>query len=304
MNRHRPVYYSANSSAKKAEGHAMVIAGYAEKNGTDYFYCNMGQKSSSPLKNGWYALDGTDPYWCSSCAKGIVVGLYPHKGHHIMSSSIEKTELKSGSIPSITLSGTRMYSYILIDKIPFGNGQYAYLRKAGNFSAATYKYNSRKIMDITSNWSYMPGLQYILIVYGLNIFHVYKGTYGGSYTYYSGWDGKYDDETIAALGASTPQSYNTKNDMRDNLLNNIETTANYNYEIYPNPSDGIFNLNVENGNTVDVHITDATGLLVKQFEVGEHEGTVEVNLSGMQKGVYYAHIIASDSHKVKKIIVK
>ncbi|GGB68986.1 hypothetical protein GCM10007424_06190 [Flavobacterium suaedae] len=72
------------------------------------------------------------------------------------------------------------------------------------------------------------------------------------------------------------------------------------FVIYPNPSNGIFNVKTEI--PVAITITDLTGKTVysgKQLDNGN-----SINLSTLQKGVYIAQIESNNSSKTEKLIIK
>ncbi len=68
----------------------------------------------------------------------------------------------------------------------------------------------------------------------------------------------------------------------------IEEKAKIN--VYPNPSSGVFTIQVTNevGN-FSVSIYNITGKLIQTYQVG-NSGLLEVNLSGMEKGVYLVRL--------------
>lgn len=72
--------------------------------------------------------------------------------------------------------------------------------------------------------------------------------------------------------------------------------------VYPNPSSGDFNIKTKT-NLSKVNLYNQTGALVKTIDVTDDSQQVEVNVSGVQSGVYFLELL-NDSEKVwKKVIV-
>jgi hypothetical protein len=74
-------------------------------------------------------------------------------------------------------------------------------------------------------------------------------------------------------------------------------------KIYPNPSKGIFN--VESKSTLEkINVYSQTGVLVKTIEVDSASvGNFEVNMQGLQTGVYLLELQNSTEKTWKKIVI-
>lgn len=84
----------------------------------------------------------------------------------------------------------------------------------------------------------------------------------------------------------------------------VTTLSNTQFEsntisVYPNPTSGILTINTENN--VDVSITDITGKVV--FTKNNVSKNDAINLTGLQKGVYFAKLTAEGINEIKKIIL-
>ena len=74
------------------------------------------------------------------------------------------------------------------------------------------------------------------------------------------------------------------------------------YKVYPNPVKDV--LTIKGDNMSQIMIYNSLGQLVKSIE-GNNDNTVEVNVKGLQNGMYFVNII-NDNGKLtaKKVIVE
>ena len=88
------------------------------------------------------------------------------------------------------------------------------------------------------------------------------------------------------------------------------TLSNQNFELqnmvlYPNPSNGIFNLNAGLNKISSIDVYDVTGKIVwskKDFEVSNAE--IQLNLSAASQGIYFVKIATENQSTVKRIIIE
>lgn len=73
-------------------------------------------------------------------------------------------------------------------------------------------------------------------------------------------------------------------------------------QIYPNPSKGEFMVKTKT-NLKKVNIYSQTGAFIKAFEVNNSNDSVEVNINGMQAGVYLIELVNEKEKTWKKIVV-
>jgi hypothetical protein len=76
-----------------------------------------------------------------------------------------------------------------------------------------------------------------------------------------------------------------------------------NIVLYPNPSNGIFNLVSGTNEITEIQVYDLTGKVIwskKDFEVSNSE--IQINLSSVSQGIYFVKISANNQSTVKRII--
>ena len=74
-----------------------------------------------------------------------------------------------------------------------------------------------------------------------------------------------------------------------------------NIVIYPNPSEGIFNIQLDQLEINRITVIDAIGRVVQQINVDQHE--LQLNLSALQSGIYTLILHGNDSKYFRKIEV-
>jgi hypothetical protein len=78
-------------------------------------------------------------------------------------------------------------------------------------------------------------------------------------------------------------------------------------EIFPNPSDNIFNIEVEGfGKRVNVVVLDATGRQISNESITSNDYLIktQINLEGMESGIYFVKIGNGEKQQIKKLIKK
>ena len=76
--------------------------------------------------------------------------------------------------------------------------------------------------------------------------------------------------------------------------------------IFPNPSNGNFNLYVGKGDkTIDISIFDLQGQKVYADRILSTFGSItkEINLSDLSKGIYYLRLTSENVTQVEKIVI-
>ena len=78
-------------------------------------------------------------------------------------------------------------------------------------------------------------------------------------------------------------------------------------EIFPNPSDNIFNIEIEGfGKRVNIVVLDATGRQISNELLTSNDYLVkaQINLEGMESGIYLVKIGNGEKQQIKKLIKK
>lgn len=78
-------------------------------------------------------------------------------------------------------------------------------------------------------------------------------------------------------------------------------------EVFPNPSTGVFTVNLateDNESTVDFVVTDLTGRTIQQTNVTTAGGPVTIDLSGQAKGVYMLSVTRNGVTEVHQLVIE
>jgi hypothetical protein len=78
--------------------------------------------------------------------------------------------------------------------------------------------------------------------------------------------------------------------------------SNENLSIYPNPTSGLFTVNINNFNNTTLTVIDLLGKEV--FHQNITSASTAVNLTGYNKGVYFIKIESSNGNTIKKIVIE
>lgn len=114
---------------------------------------------------------------------------------------------------------------------------------------------------------------------------------------------------LAWARSSSANNYTINNHAgnRGVLVNNATTLALdkfslNNAQVYPNPSNGDFNIKSETIIT-KVNVYTQTGAFVKTVEVENNADTAEINIKGLATGVYLIELVNDTEKSWKKVIV-
>lgn len=121
-----------------------------------------------------------------------------------------------------------------------------------------------------------------------------------------GWDGgffqiKGSDNQVLFKGGGNQGTFTTElaGDVYCNGLLNVEEVDKQGLEVYPNPSSGVFTIDLGEGSW-NVNVYDMTGRCVKQSQI-ESQG--EIDLSANEKGVYFVKALNGSREFTKKIVL-
>ena len=87
---------------------------------------------------------------------------------------------------------------------------------------------------------------------------------------------------------------------------NIARNSDYGVQIFPNPSSGIFTIKTitEQDEKSEIEILDVVGRRVDMFNNPQHLGTNQFNYSLTTKGIYFIHMIGSNSSNVTRLVIE
>ncbi len=86
---------------------------------------------------------------------------------------------------------------------------------------------------------------------------------------------------------------------------NVEENQDASFVVYPNPSNGTFNLNVKGqANDVEYSVFNHQGQTIVSKKLGTFSGIEQINLDGVAKGIYFLRIINGTQVKTQKIVIE
>lgn len=116
------------------------------------------------------------------------------------------------------------------------------------------------------------------------------------YKFVSWWDGNTEAERTYRMPAD-PVTVSAS--FKEDVAN--ETTGTLAVTVYPNPSDGLFH--VEVGSAMKAQVYTSAGRLLQMYE-WEEAGKKEVDLQGRNSGTYYLRLIKGKQTEVIKLVIR
>ncbi len=156
-------------------------------------------------------------------------------------------------------------------------------------SQTIYAADSSQGVKITRNegtsWEFMnnnlgDSIVYCLAQSAADTLHLYAGTSHGLYVY----------------------------DFNTGIEETVNTNNDFDIKIYPNPQDGLFNLEIENISNnkllVEIENINLQVIFNKRFTNTANRIVEEIDLSGYSKGIYFVKVYFRDTMKVEKVIIQ
>jgi len=174
----------------------------------------------------------------------------------------------------------------------------------GDILVGAMKINSQEAFDndlpvfstLNSGKGYTPGNPIICKVwnkkenqeYNLTNF-TFSNPYGDAWTenVFPSADGEYSLLNFSKSGISD-----------ENMRNDIS--------IYPNPTTGIITIGnlARTGKVWSIEITDITGKIVFNSDISDNSSSIKIDLSQLEKGVYFLNLNGKDFNQVNKIVIQ
>lgn len=132
------------------------------------------------------------------------------------------------------------------------------------------------------------------------------------YTYYSNTQKfpiitiSYQNQTLNSIAGPTVTSSATSK-INSAVYSGVnELTFDNSYSVYPNPSTGIFTVELSNptSETISIEIFDQLGQVVRKEELGNTSVKTSINIQGINPGVYFVRTNAGKRSSVKKLIIQ
>lgn len=183
--------------------------------------------------------------------------------------------------------------------------------KYGNHTTWEFLSSDNTVLVSDGPYKYLPNANTELHTYKVTVkggdcykFVIYD-SYGNGICCGEDGDGYYrildenGDVIIDGSGEFTNMAYSILSVEQGGAVGEISTSA---YKVYPNPVKDI--LTIKGDSMSQIMIYNSLGQLVKSIE-GNNDNTVEVNVKGLQNGMYFVNII-NDNGKLtaKKVIVE
>jgi hypothetical protein len=108
----------------------------------------------------------------------------------------------------------------------------------------------------------------------------------------------HSDEAVNQLGVN----------IDDFVITGVLSTDNFelnNVSVYPNPSEGVFNISLGDIEPTSIEVYDLTGkIILSRKDLSIRNFETSINLSGASQGIYFVKINANNQNVVKRIIKK
>ncbi len=122
----------------------------------------------------------------------------------------------------------------------------------------------------------------------------------------AGYNPHYNVDVHAVFFGNEPMAYGETGRVIGFSTDVAEIKADYNFSVFPNPTNGLFSVQVENfGNAVSGALYSVDGTQHKRyfFNTVEELETFEFNVSGLESGVYFIELTDSKSKGFKQIVL-
>jgi len=110
------------------------------------------------------------------------------------------------------------------------------------------------------------------------------------------WDGNYDGDTIVDIGA-----YEFDAPIYTTIDNFYTDSRNFVYNIYPNPSRGLFKIEINNKDKLVVEIYNINGQLLYRKKLN-NTYSKQIDITSYSKGIYFVKLHCEEFVRIEKIV--
>lgn len=89
-----------------------------------------------------------------------------------------------------------------------------------------------------------------------------------------------------------------------------EAKADYNFEVAPNPNNGVFNVTLDNfaGETIQLEVYNEVGAIAYTEQLTDNSGGAylqhQLNLSNLTEGIYFIRVVSNDRSVTKRVVIQ
>jgi hypothetical protein len=89
-----------------------------------------------------------------------------------------------------------------------------------------------------------------------------------------------------------------------------EEKAEYNFEVAPNPNNGVFNVTLDNfaGETIQLEVYNEVGAIAYIEQLTDNSGGAylqhQLNLSNLSEGIYFIRVVSNDRSVTKRVVIQ
>jgi hypothetical protein len=116
-----------------------------------------------------------------------------------------------------------------------------------------------------------------------------------------GWDGLFEEQLNSVV--TLMWGYCIGSDVNCDIITSVKKIANNNFlSIYPNPNNGVFNIEIKDIGKTTIEIYNISGQLILQKSLNQNIS--KISLSNYPKGMYFIKVKMNNETMIQKIVYK